>query len=259
MRVFLSYPSEEREVAERIHYSLKAHGYDGFFDRADLPRGRDYDKAVAAALGESSLFIFLITPASVKPGRYTLTEVGLAERKWPNPSGWVLPIMLRATDIASIPAFLRAVTILEPRGDVVAETAFEAQRLVESRSFASRGRRALRSKAAIAGIAAAVFLGSIALWRAWPFGTDKAIGTTLSSVGSSDATFSALPAAIGRRARSVTSFADGFVLATASPSQLLHFSSTGERAGIRSTSLASRSRSCERQTRSSLLAVRPMP
>ena len=95
VKLFLSYPVDERDVVERVHYALLAQGYDVFFDRADLAPGHEYDQAIARAIAASDVFVFFITPASIAPGRYTLTELRLAEQKWPHASGHVLPVMLR--------------------------------------------------------------------------------------------------------------------------------------------------------------------
>src|SRR5688500_12587282 len=129
VKIFLSYPSEERAVAERVNHALLGHGHDVFFDRADLEAGFEYDQAIARAIGESDLFAFFITPASVQSGRYTLTELGLAERRWPHAGGRVLPVMVKPTDIATIPAYLRAVHILTPRGGIVAAPVHPLPRL----------------------------------------------------------------------------------------------------------------------------------
>ena len=70
--IFLSYPSLLGETAERIELSLKGEGYAVFRDRSALPPGESFDARIHAAVGESDLFVFLITPESVSPGRYTL-------------------------------------------------------------------------------------------------------------------------------------------------------------------------------------------
>jgi hypothetical protein len=57
--------------------------------------------------GRSKLFIFLISPDSVAKSTYALTELNLAQEKWPNPLGHVLPVMVRATDDGSIPNYLK--------------------------------------------------------------------------------------------------------------------------------------------------------
>ena len=127
--VFLSYTSSLSEVAMRIELSLKGEGFSVFRDRSMLPPGETFDERLRVAIEECDLFVFLISPESVSPGRYTLTELKFAEQKWPHPAGRVLPVMVEATPKESIPAFVRAVTMLQPRGDIVAEVTAEVVRL----------------------------------------------------------------------------------------------------------------------------------
>lgn len=127
--IFLSYPSSLGETAARIELSLKGEGYAVFRDRSALPPGESFDARIRAAVEESDLFVFFITPESVSPGRYTLTELKFAEERWGHPAGRVLPVIAEATPTESIPAFLRAVTILKPHGNLVAEVAAEVARL----------------------------------------------------------------------------------------------------------------------------------
>jgi len=128
-RVFLSYTSSQGETAARIELSLKGEGFSVFRDRSALSPGESFDDRIRTAIEESDLFVFLITPESVSPGRYTLTELKFAERKWPHPGGRVLPVVVEATPKEAIPAYLRAVTILKPRGNLVAEVAAEVARM----------------------------------------------------------------------------------------------------------------------------------
>ena len=125
MKIFLSYSSAHRDTAASINYELAASGHDVFFDKEDLPPGQSYNERIRSAIEAADLFIFLITPESVTQGHYTLTELKIASRKWPNPAGHVLPVMLEATPYADIPAFLKAVTILTPEGNVSAEILIE--------------------------------------------------------------------------------------------------------------------------------------
>lgn len=127
--VFLSYASALGETAARIELALKGEGFSVFRDRSALPPGESFDDRIRAAIAESDLFVFLITPEAVAPGRYTLTELKFAEQKWPHPGGRVLPVVVEPTAMEVIPAYLRAVTILTPRGNLVAEVAAEVARL----------------------------------------------------------------------------------------------------------------------------------
>lgn len=127
--IFLSYPSSLEEMAARIELSLQGEGYAVFRDRSALPPGESFDARIRAAVEESDLFVFLITPESVSPGRYTLTELKFVEQRWGHPAGRVLPVLAEATPMEAIPAFLRTVTILKPHGNLVAEVAAEVARL----------------------------------------------------------------------------------------------------------------------------------
>ena len=233
VKVFLSYSSADRPVAERIQFALLALGWDVFFDRADLEAGLEYDQAIARAVDASDVFVFLITPESVTSGRYTLTELGLAERKWPHPRGRVLPVMLRPTAIETIPAYLRAVNFLTPVGDVVAETADATRRLARALPFATRVRRRLRTRGGIAGLASVTVLAT-AVWIV--SANDALRGRVSAMMGDTAASrtpiVSPLPDNVRRRARAVGPMADGgFVIAVASPSQLVRFSPAGTPVG----------------------------
>ena len=102
MKIFLSYPSEERSIAKRLNVALLQHGHD-IFDRADLPAGQEYDQTIANAIASSDLIVFLVARASVTPGRYTLTEIKFTEERWPIADGHVLPVMVRPTPMATVP------------------------------------------------------------------------------------------------------------------------------------------------------------
>ena len=154
--VFLSYSSEQSEAATRIELSLKEDGHAVFRDRSSLPPGESFDAPIRAAVEASDLFIFLISRQSISPGHYTLTELRFAEQKWGQPAGHVLPVFAEATPTDAIPAFLRAVTILQPRGNLAAEVAAEVNRMT-----ASRWRRRLKPQLlALAAVAALILAGA---------------------------------------------------------------------------------------------------
>jgi hypothetical protein len=136
MHIFLSYASEDRDRAEQIYLALTGADHQVFFDRVTLPPGGDYNAQIRQALRESDLLIFLISPDSVTPS-YALTELNLAREKWPHPEGRILPVMLRKTEYASIPNYLKAVTVFEPSGDAAADVAAQVARLEPSRDAAA--------------------------------------------------------------------------------------------------------------------------
>jgi hypothetical protein len=144
MRIFLSFPSELESTADQIAQSLRNRDYDVFFSHDDLPPGDSFDMRVESAISKSDFMVFLISPESVTRGRYTLTEMGFARSKWPNPSRRVLPVMAAATPLESVPNYLKAVTILEPEGNIAAETRAAVDRILqESPATSLSGNRLL--------------------------------------------------------------------------------------------------------------------
>jgi hypothetical protein len=151
MRIFLSYSSRDRPKAEEIALALQAQGNDVFFDKDELSGGEDFHAVIREHVENADLFIFLISPDSVRPGAYTLTELRLMREKWASPRKRVLPVMLEPTEMETIPAYLRGVTLFKPEGSVAAEVA------------AHVGRSSRRRAAILAG-AAAVALAVIAFF-----------------------------------------------------------------------------------------------
>jgi len=136
MKIFLTYASEHKAAAEPIAFSLRSRGHKVFLDKDDLPAGRGFDEQIENAIGASDMLLFLISSESVMPGRYTLTELEFARRKWRNPDGHVLPVMIQPTEMHLVPDYLKAVTVLEPKGNAAAEVAASVRETEES---ANRG------------------------------------------------------------------------------------------------------------------------
>lgn len=137
MNIFLSYASEHREIAERIHLKLVNAGHEVFYDRQNLRPGHSFDLKIKEEIERCDLFVFLLTPESIEPGSYALTEVDLAQRKWLNPEGRVLVVDLGLHQGQSIPPYLRANILLSPKGDPASETLFAVENLGKQRSFQS--------------------------------------------------------------------------------------------------------------------------
>jgi hypothetical protein len=130
MRIFLSFASEQRELAEPILLALRDRGHTVFFSHDDLPAGGSFDMRIQRAVQESDLMIFLVSPEAVTKGRYTLTELTFARDRWPNPNGRILPVMIAETALTSLPNYLKAVTLLQPEGNVAAETSAAVDKMV---------------------------------------------------------------------------------------------------------------------------------
>lgn len=129
MNIFLSYPSARRSFAEPLKLALEAEGHEVFFDRDDLPAGEAFHAAIRQAVDAADLFVFVVAPESLREDGYARAELALAQARWPQPAGHVLPVLLAPVDKAQLPPYLLAVTLLEPRGDAVAATLAAVARL----------------------------------------------------------------------------------------------------------------------------------
>lgn len=132
MRVFISYASEDRELAEQVHLALIGSGYSTFFDKESLPPSGDYHTRIREAVARSDAFVYLISSHSVAPGSYALTELKYARAKWPHPKDRVLPVVTEAISFEKIPVYLKAVTVLEPEGNVAAEVVVALSQMLRS-------------------------------------------------------------------------------------------------------------------------------
>ena len=130
MRVFLSYASEQRDLAEELAQRLKSvRRIDVFFDRESLIPGDPFDLRIRRALARADVFVFLASPDSLRPGAYTLTELGFAQKQWPRATGRILTVLVGDTGDR-----VRCRTIFAPsqsctqKGDVIAESPSQRSR-----------------------------------------------------------------------------------------------------------------------------------
>ena len=144
MRVFLSYSAEDRKLVEPIYLALRAQRHSVFFDRGDLPPGEEFDVRIRRAIEKSQLFIFMLSPNSLDAGSYTLTELGIAQKTWEHPAGRLLPVVLRPIGFDQVPAYLKAITFLEPEGNMAAGVTDAVHRIALAR-WRSRERGLRRS------------------------------------------------------------------------------------------------------------------
>ena len=119
-------PDEERNLSfvpilargdGRAHRAVaQGEGY-AFHDRLALPPGEPSDARIHAAVGRVTLRLPHHAGICLS-GRYTLTELKFAEQR---PGGARPPGAGRANADRIHSTFLRAVTILKPQGNLVAE------------------------------------------------------------------------------------------------------------------------------------------
>ncbi len=156
MKIFLSYASQDRPIADAINRALLEQGHDVFFDRDDLPPGEEFHIRIRRAIEQSDLFVFLVSEDAIDPGSYTLNELDIAQKRLRQVSGRLLPVLLRPTALDRLPTFLKSVTVLESSGNIAAAVADAVHRISADR------RRALLWK--VGGGAAALILAVAAYW-----------------------------------------------------------------------------------------------
>jgi hypothetical protein len=193
MKVFISYASEQRDLAERLALGLKGEGHKPFFDRAELPAGEAFDQRIREAVQRTDLFLFLSCGDSLRDGAYTLTELGFAQRRWPHPAGRVLPVQVGDAPLGALPPYLRSVSVLQPRGDLVAE-------VLEAVAVIARRRRNKRLLQAGSGLALGILL--VLAWQWLAVGPEGSIANDPETAqGQGDDALHMLRVTRGRTAR----------------------------------------------------------
>lgn len=146
--------------ADAVAVRLRQSGHSVFFDRDALPPAESFDERIRRAIAQSDLLLFLVSPESVAAGGYSLTELEFARARWKDPTRRILPVMVADTPYEDLPAYLRAVTILEPKGNFEAETVAAVARLAQ--------RPWLRWSTAVAGALAAAALAALWVYQQEP-------------------------------------------------------------------------------------------
>jgi hypothetical protein len=163
VKIFISYSRDDRLTAEALEVGLNQEGHDVFLDKSDLPAGEGFHAPIRDWIGGADCFVFLISPSSVRPESYAMTELGFARKRWPDPSGRVVPVMARPTDMAQIPPYLSAVTFVQG-GNIVAETISSIATLAAQRRTRERARLRRRGAMIVAG---AAIIGAAAWATKW--------------------------------------------------------------------------------------------
>lgn len=127
MVIFLSYASECKLTAEEVSVALLGLGHEVFYDQESLPAGGDFRRRIRDAIDGSDMFIFLVSRESLEPRSFTQTELEIARQKWQHPAQHVLPVIIDDTDIDELPPYLKAVTVLQPKGDIAAAVCSEVE------------------------------------------------------------------------------------------------------------------------------------
>lgn len=121
MRIFLSYASEDKNIADEVYLALIGDNNQVFFDHTKIQPSENFNLIIQTEVNKSELFIFLISRYSLKKSSFALTELKFAREKWESPIGYVLPVIIDETDHKIIPPYLKAASTLKPEGDIAVE------------------------------------------------------------------------------------------------------------------------------------------
>ncbi|NRT57200.1 toll/interleukin-1 receptor domain-containing protein [Sphaerotilus uruguayifluvii] len=161
--VFLCHASEDKQQVEAMQLALANAGVNVFYDQESLPAAGDYQARIRAAIKQCDVFVFVASPASIMPGRFTLTELKFARERWPSPVARVLSVTLGEVKAAELPQYLQAATILSISGNAAAEVRASVDSLLGELK-----RRRLRRYAIAAGLIAPAAIAIPAVGIGWP-------------------------------------------------------------------------------------------
>jgi hypothetical protein len=153
MKIFISHAAEQRLIAEELDLALRAEGHDAWLGLTNLEASETHHREIRQRIAGCDLFIFLVSPHSIAAGRYTLTELELVRKRWPHPRSHVLPVLCVDTPMASVPPYVKAVTILQPQGHIPSAVAGRVAVLARAR---------LRKRAVLGGAIALLMIAAIA-------------------------------------------------------------------------------------------------
>ncbi|MBW2410940.1 MAG: toll/interleukin-1 receptor domain-containing protein, partial [Deltaproteobacteria bacterium] len=124
MRIFISFANEQSRIAESIYRKLLAADYEVFFASDDIRASDDFDDRIRREVAEADRMIFLASRESLTEGKFTLTELRMFSKKWPDPTGRVMTVVLDDTSYDNLPPYLGAVTsAFKASGNIPSEVA----------------------------------------------------------------------------------------------------------------------------------------
>lgn len=136
--VFICHASEDKHAVEPIALALTNAGCQVFYDEQSLPAGGDYQGRIEAAIAHCDVFVFVASPASTAPERFTLSELKFARQRWPSPIDHVLPVAIGGIAASALPAYLQSVTIFTASGNLAAEVRNEVMGMLGRQRGKSR-------------------------------------------------------------------------------------------------------------------------
>lgn len=129
--VFVSYASEHHRIAEHIALAIRELNVDVFLDRDKLQPGHGYHEKIHSEIEKCEVFVFLLSNESIRPDRYTMSELQFAREKWPNPDGHVLTVPIAEYQKTELPPYLGATTFVSTVGNIPTNVRARVKRLIE--------------------------------------------------------------------------------------------------------------------------------
>ena len=171
MLVFLSYPSEFKEVAEALDAELRRRKIDTFYDKKGIEPGADWQAAIETYIKEAYVFVVIYSPEAAITSKFYLREIERIQAACEKGLQRVIPVIFNPTKIVDIPAFYQQHQLItsetegkvkEKRDDYwIAQIAQELERLKVIRDKLKQ--RQIISRSALALGAITIVLLSISL------------------------------------------------------------------------------------------------
>jgi|JI6StandDraft_1071083.scaffolds.fasta_scaffold16495_4 hypothetical protein len=165
--IFLCHASEDKKIAKRIYHALISGNHEVFFDENNLSASEDYHPSISRAINKCDIFIFLITRNSLRPGKFTLTELNLIEKRWPKPEGKVLPINLENILPSEFPPYISTIVSYTIKGDPAAEVRTAVDNLPKKSIFSKLWMRAREKHRTLLLISISFFIALTTTLFAW--------------------------------------------------------------------------------------------
>lgn len=100
LKIFISYASADRALAQKLHDHLHSLGTDPWFDVEDLLPGQDWKMEISKALEETDLILLCLSKKSVSKEGYVQKEMRLAlDRALEIPPGDIFLIPARFEEV----------------------------------------------------------------------------------------------------------------------------------------------------------------
>ncbi|MEO8787157.1 MAG: toll/interleukin-1 receptor domain-containing protein, partial [Chitinophagaceae bacterium] len=186
MLVFLSYPSEFKEVAEALDAELRRRKIDTFYDKKGIKLGDDWQGAIEINIEKAYVFVVLYSPEAANTSKFYLREIERIEAACEKGLQRVIPVIFNPTKIVDVPTFYQQHQLItsetegrvkEKRDDYwIAQIAQELERLKAIRDKLKQRQIISRSAQALGAIT--IVLLSISLFNTKTVLTDTKTALT---------------------------------------------------------------------------------